>query len=124
MNKPNRDPGLRWLLDLDGQVFVVDPQGGHWVKFSLRRVAVSADRPHGLEYSLTLHDASGRRLLGYDNAHPVRASGGPGGKPGILRDHRHWLKAVRPYVFHDAATLLEDFWGDVDRILRGRGVIR
>jgi len=124
MSRPNRDPGLEWLLDLDGQVLVVDPHGAYWVKFSVRRVVRSADRPHGLEYSLTLHDSSGRRLLGYDNAHSVRTSGGPGGRPGVRRDHRHRLKAVRPYVFHDAATLLEDFWRDVDRILKGKGVIR
>lgn len=124
MNKSNHDPGLEWLLDLNGQVLVVDPNGAYWVKFSVRRVVPSADRPQGLEYSLTLHDSNGRRLLGYDNAHSVRRSAGPGGKPSALRDHRHRLKAVRPYVFRDAATLLEDFWSDVDRILRGRGVIR
>jgi hypothetical protein len=26
-----RDPSLDVLLDLDGQVFVVDPEGGHWM---------------------------------------------------------------------------------------------
>src|SRR5579863_3573278 len=28
-----RDPTLDVLLDLDGQVLVVDPEGGHWVRF-------------------------------------------------------------------------------------------
>ena len=28
-----RDPTLDVLLDLDGQVLVVDPKGGHWVRF-------------------------------------------------------------------------------------------
>jgi hypothetical protein len=28
-----RDPSLDMLLDLDGQVLVVDPDGRHWVRF-------------------------------------------------------------------------------------------
>ena len=36
-----RDPSLDVLLDLDGQVLVVDPEGGHWVRFVVTRVVVS-----------------------------------------------------------------------------------
>ncbi len=36
-----RDPTLDVLLDLDGQVFVVDPAGGHWVRFVVTRVCNS-----------------------------------------------------------------------------------
>ena len=36
-----RDPTLDVLLDLDGQVLVVDPEGGHWVRFVATRVPVS-----------------------------------------------------------------------------------
>jgi hypothetical protein len=32
------------LLDLDGQVLVVDPEGGHWVKFVVTRVPESPSR--------------------------------------------------------------------------------
>ena len=66
------DPSLDVLLDLDGQVLVVDPAGGHWVKFVVTRVPVSAEKPHGIDYSLTLHGLDGERLVGFDNAHPVR----------------------------------------------------
>lgn len=66
-----RDPSLDALLDLDGQILVVDPDGGHWVKFVVTRVPVSPEKPHGLDYSLTLHGPSGERLVGFDNAHPV-----------------------------------------------------
>lgn len=66
-----RDPTLDVLLDLDGQVLVVDPEGGHWVRFVVTRVAVSPEKPHGLDYSLTLHGPDGERLVGFDNAHPV-----------------------------------------------------
>lgn len=115
------DPSLDDLLLLDGQVLVVDPDGGHWVKFIVHRVPVTAERPHGLDYSLTLHDASGNRLVGFDNAHTVRTGAGPGGKAG-LRDHRHRLRTVRPYEYRGAADLLADFWAEVDAVLKERGV--
>ena len=75
-----REPGAEVLLDLDGQVFVVDAKGQYWVRFSVIRVVSTPDRPHGLNYSLTLHGPGGERLVGFDNAHSVRESGGPGGK--------------------------------------------
>jgi hypothetical protein len=56
-------PASITLLDLDGQVLVVDPDGKHWVKFSVKRVDPTRDRPHGLSYSLTLHTESGERLV-------------------------------------------------------------
>ncbi len=84
---PRRDASLDALLDLDGQIFVVDPVARHWVKFVVRRVPVSAGKPHGLDYSLTLHDASGKRLVGYDNAHPV-SSGRGGAAGGFLARRR------------------------------------
>jgi hypothetical protein len=83
------DPTLDVLLDLDGQVLVVDPAGGHWVRFVVTRVPVSAEKPHGLDYSLTLHGADGDRLVGFDNAHPVARQ-----KRGEAQDHRHRLRAV------------------------------
>ena len=70
MTEP-RDPTLDVLLDLDGQVLVVDPEGGHWVRFVVTLVPVSPEKPHGLDYSLTLHGPDGERLVGFDNAHPV-----------------------------------------------------
>jgi hypothetical protein len=113
-----RDPTLDVLLDLDGQVLVVDPEGNHWVRFVVTRVPVSPEKPHGLDYSLTLHGPENQRLVGFDNAHPVakQALGRP-------QDHRHRLRTVRPYDYRDAATLLGDFWTTVDAILRERGVI-
>ena len=51
----DRDPNLDTLLDLDGHVLVVDPEGGHWVKFVVARVPASPEKPHGRDYSRTLH---------------------------------------------------------------------
>ena len=114
----SRDPSLDVLLELDGQVLVVDPQGGHWVRFVVTRVPVSAEKPHGLDYSLTLHGPDGERLVGFDNAHPVARQ-----KRGQAQDHRHRLRTIKAYDYRDAATLLGDFWAMVDTVLRERGVL-
>lgn len=112
------DPALDTLLDLDGLTLVVDPKGGYWVRFVVTRVPPTPEKPHGLDYSLTLHRPDGERLVGFDNAHPagMQKRGGP-------QDHRHRIRTIRPYEYSDAATLLADFWTEVDAVLKERGVI-
>jgi len=88
------------------------------VRFVVKRVPASAEKPHGLDYSLTLHGPDGERLVGFDNAHPTGKQ-----KRGAPQDHRHRLKNVKAYDYEDAATLLADFWAMVDAVLRERGVI-
>ncbi len=119
-----RDPSLDVLLELDGQVLVVDPESNHWVRFVVRRVPATAAKPHGLDYALSLHGPNGERLVGFDNAHGVRGRAGPGASRRRAHDHRHRLKTVRPYDYRDAATLLADFWTAVDAVLKERGVIK
>ncbi len=119
-----RDISLDALLDLDGQVLVVDPESNHWVRFAVRRVPATVTKPHGLDYALSLHGPNGERLVGFDNAHAVREQAGPGGKRLGAHDHRHRLKTVRPYDYRDAATLLADFWAEVDAVLKERGVTK
>jgi hypothetical protein len=113
-----RDPGLDALLLLAGERFVVE--SGFWVKFDVTRVSPSPEKPHGLDYSLTLHDAGGARILGFDNAHPIREGSGPGAQTRIEYDHRHKEERVRWYDYKDAATLLADFWNEVDLMLKER----
>ena len=120
MTTHGRDPGLDSLLDLHGQTLFVDDLG-HWVKFVVVRSEVSPERPHGLDYSLTLHAPDGVRLVGFDNVHPVRERRGPATRRRAESDHRHGLRTIRPYEYRDAATLLEDFWREVDEVLRERG---
>jgi len=122
MNKPPRDPSLDALLDLDGQVLVIDLAGEHWVRFRVRRVPPNAEKPHGLDYSLTLHGPDGARLVGFDNAHPVRPTAGPAGRARARHDHRHRHRTVRPYDYQDAGTLLVDFWTEVEAVLKAKGV--
>ena len=38
-------------------------------------------------------------------------------------DPRHRLQTVKPYAYEDAATLLADFWQEVDAVLKERGVL-
>ena len=123
MSRQHPDRTLDNLLDLNGEVPVVDPAGKHWVRFNVNRVPRSPQRPHGIAYSLTLHDEAGERLVGFDNAHAVTPTGGPSGRSRRRYDHKHRLRTVRPYDYKDAATLVADFWAEVDGMLRERGVI-
>jgi len=112
-----RDPALDTLLDLNGLTFVVDSEGGYWVRFVVTQVPLTLEKPQGLDYSLTLHGRNGQRLVGFDNAHSVGKQ-----KHGNPQDHRHRLRTVKPYDYSEAATLLADFWTEVDTVLKERGV--
>jgi hypothetical protein len=118
---PRVDRAREALLDLDGQTVVLDVEG-HVARFSVRQVSPSGVRPHGLSYSLTLHDRTGRRLLGFDNAHAIERPGGRFVAQPRVYDHVHRGAddAGRPYEFADAGRLLEDFWMAVDRLLKLR----
>ncbi len=115
-----RDRTLDTLLLLDGVTYVVEADGACWVKFEVKQVPVTPEKPHGLDYSLTLHDDKGHRLLGFDNAHPIREGTGPGARTRVEHDHTHKGQRVRFYDYQDARTLLEHFWDEVDAILKRR----
>lgn len=105
-----RDRGLDYLLDLDGEIMAVD--ANHYVKFEAKLVEVTTYRPHGIKYSLTLHDQYGTRLLGFDNAHAVRPpKKGYRGKQ-IEYDHTHkgCQDKGTPYTFGTPDQLVSDFW--------------
>ena len=82
------------------------------------------ERPHGLRYSLTLHDTNGTRLVGFDNAHIVPTHRGRYAAAPETADHWHrtGIDAGRPYEFKDAETLIEDFFNEVERVLKERGI--
>ena len=50
-----RDHSLELLLDLDGLNFA--QEGGYWMKYEVSTVEKTAERQHGIKYSLTLHDS-------------------------------------------------------------------
>jgi Family of unknown function (DUF6516) len=115
-----RDEGLDRLLELDGSL--VEVGGGFWVKVIAKRVTPDAARPSGVAYTLTLHDTTGQRVFGIDNAHAVRFTRGPAGRRSGARDHLHRAQTVRPYRFRDAYVLLDDFFREVEEILKKEGV--
>ena len=108
---------LSTLLDLHQAL--IDQEDGYWIKIEAWEVEVSQSSPHGIRYSLTLHDPNGVRILGYDNAHafkPIRSY--VGRKLPYDHKHRHSQDPGVRYVFKDAYQLLSDFFVDVDIALR------
>lgn len=115
------DRTLIALLELDGEI--LDQGNGHWVEIHAWVVEPTGDVPHGLRYSLTLHDPSGTRILGFDNAHaPKRSKRLRYAGQKLPYDHRHRHAADKgvAYSFRDAHQLLKDFFADVDRVLKAR----
>ena len=96
---------------------MIDQGDGFWVKIEAWTVSVTPDIPHGIRYSLTLHEPYGERILGYDNAHAVRLP--KKFKYAGVRlpfDHRNSYQNNHgvPYEFNDAHRLLADFFEEVD----------
>ncbi len=80
----------------------------------------SVEIPHGIRYSLALHDRYGTRVLGYDNTHVVKAPRRGFGGRRLAYDHKHRKARDKgvPYSFESPQKLLEDFFADVDRMIR------
>jgi hypothetical protein len=114
--------GLEFLLAFDGRIHHLEE--GYWIKFEIKRVEATKERPHGLSYSFTLHAPDGTRLVGFDNAHGVPAKGSrfKPGPPASDHWHRTETDPGRPYQFKDAETLIDDFFDEVERVLNERGV--
>ena len=118
----HHEVGLATLLELDGSV--LEQEDGFWIKVEVKAVEASEHIPHGIRYSLTLHDGYGTRVLRYDNAHAVKL-------PKKFKfagrrlpyDHRHRTSSDTgvPYLFESPQRLLEDFFAEVDRVIREAG---
>lgn len=114
-----RDTGIDTLLELNGSI--LDQGAGYWIKLEAWQVKASAAIPHGIRYSLTLHEPYGKRILGYDNAHGVKPPNKfkyAGRIHAYDHKHRHVSDRGIPYEFKDAQQLMNDFFADVDRVLR------
>jgi len=113
-----RDTAVDTLLDLNGSIF--DQGDGYWIKLEAWKADVSSEIPHGIRYSLTLHEPYGKRILGYDNAHAVKPPKKfkyAGRIMAYDHKHRHSTDKGVPYEFTDAQQLLNDFFADVDAVL-------
>ena len=115
-----KDSGIRTLLELHGQI--IDQEDGYWVKIEAWEVDASNALPHGIRYALTLHAPSGKRILGYDNAHAVKVKvkGRTYAGRRMAFDHKHRYVADKgvPYSFRNAHQLLSDFFREVDAVLK------
>jgi hypothetical protein len=113
---------LEFLLAFDGRTHWYE--GGYHIRFEIKRIKKTKAQPHGLNYSFTLHDPDGMRLVGFDNAHPVRPRGSRFRRKPEAADHWHRTEndEGRPYEFKDAATLIEDFMNEAARALTERGI--
>ena len=122
MKRSGDDHGLEFLLAFDGRIHHLEE--GYWIKFEVRRVRRTRRRPHGLAYSFTLHRPDGARLVGFDNAHGAQGGGSRIMRRSAATDHWHRTEndPGRPYVFRDAVTLIDDFFNEVERALRERGI--
>jgi hypothetical protein len=114
--KSQVDHALETLLDLDGEVFPMN--NGYWTKFEVRRVKPDRQRPHGIKYSLSLHDQYNQRVLGYDNAHSSKTKRKKYSGKRKEWDHKHREEKIEDYDFESASRLLRDFWEDADKYLK------
>jgi hypothetical protein len=112
-----RKRGISTLLDLHQEV--IDQDDGYWIKIEAWEVPISDAVPHGIRYSLTLHNPNGVRILGYDNAHAVKPrSGFSGRKQPYDHKHRSASDFGIKYEFKNTYQLLSDFFIDVDKVLK------
>lgn len=122
--RDSRPEGWEYFLDLDRQWIAYGK--GYWATFRVSKVPPSEGRSHGLQYSLSLHDEKDDRLLGYNNAHPVDVTTGPARKSKRPKEFDHINRRGRkpvPYQLTTPFKLLEDFFADVDEILKEEGVL-
>ncbi len=116
MDKNKKDyVGLEILLEMNGEIFPMD--NGYWTKIEARESVANEHIPHGIKYSLTLHNQSNIRVLGYDNAHGIKPKRKKYGAKRVVWDHKHERKIVEPYEFESPAQLLEHLSVNVERML-------
>jgi hypothetical protein len=115
-----KDKTLEYLLDLNGIRYVVDEALGLWVKFETRKIKKMFNKSSNIRYSLSLHDRFNKRIMGFDNAHPIKFGAKRNVAPKRVLDHWHCNAEDkgRPYCYENAAKLLEDFWNEVDKKIK------
>lgn len=106
---------IEYLLSLNGEIFPME--SGYWTKFEAYKVKPNKQIPHGVRYSLSLHDKNNTRVLGFDNAHAIKPKRKKYGARKVTWDHKHHKEKVSSYEFETAGQLLEDFWDAVAKHL-------
>ncbi len=109
------DYELEALLSLDGHDF--EFAKGYLVKYEASRVRSTKGWPHGIKYTLTLHDPRKKRIYGIENAHKA------GQRNEFDHQHPHGSTKLVAYQYRGPVVLLEDFLREVERIPTERGVL-
>jgi len=109
------DTSLATLLELNGEIFLF--VNGYRTKIVAYRVEPNEYIPHGIRYSLTLHDRYNNRIIGFDNAHAYRPERKKYGAHKITWDHKHRREKISQYEYESASHLPEDFWKEVEQII-------
>jgi len=109
------DSSLNTLLELHNEIFPMD--NGYWTKIEAYKVKPNIHIPHGVRYSLTLHDKYNYRIIGFDNAHAYKPKRKKYSARKITWDHKHKLKKTECYEYESASQLLEDFWHEIEKII-------
>lgn len=78
-------------------------EDGAVIEMKIWSVPASSRHPHAVKYSL-VYIRSGKRVLGYGNAHG--------------QDHKHSLRGSQPYHFTNIRSLLRDFLRELERMKR------
>jgi len=97
---------------------------GYHATFRFWKTPTQQEGKHPYRYELVLHDPGGVRIMGYDNAHPIKWKSGVFTKHSENPDHFHRTKsdAGRPYEFVSLTKLLDDFYTRVEQTLRELGI--
>jgi hypothetical protein len=78
---------IEYLLNLNGEIFPME--NGCWSKFEAYQAEPNKHIPHGIRYSLSLHDKHNTRVLGFDNAHAIKPKKKKYGARKVTWDHEH-----------------------------------
>lgn len=109
------------LLDMHGTE--VHRDDGYSYRIQAWTAPPTKEIPHGVRYSLTLHDEHKTRVMGFDNAHGIKPpkKGGFAGRK-VIYDHLHRTPIDKgvPYEFESPAKLIEDFFNKIDEVILER----
>lgn len=124
---PQQIKGLNCLLELDNEIMYLDNKGQFYSKFEAKICEPNEHIPHGIKYSLTLHDKRlspyETRIFGMDNSHGGKFSKKKYAHRKVEWDHIHKNEKITHYHFEDCEKLMLDFWKNVKSILAMYGVI-
>lgn len=113
--------GLNNLLEFHNEVMYLDNKGRFYSKFEAKICEPNEHIPHGIRYSLTLHDKklspSETRIFGIDNSHGGKFSGSKHTHRKVEWDHMHKNEKITYYDFENSEKLMVDFWENVKTIL-------